>query len=103
MSDDIVCGHLHDSRIYIAHLSTSLVVPSSIYIYSYKGVITTFLIFASQFDADVVACNRDPGTDMIEALDTYNLPPRTRNNLVDIRQNVQLFNSSFDGSRIICT
>ena len=57
-----------------------------------------------QFDADVVACNRDPNTNMIEALDTYN--PGTnenRTNRVDLAQNVRLFSSSFDGSRIICT
>ena len=63
----------------------------------------TVFCLLSQFDADVVACNRNPGTNEIEALDTYNAPSPTRNNLVDARQNVRLFNSSFDGTRIICT
>ena len=41
---------------------------------------------------------------MVVALDTYNVAePNDRNNLVDPIQNVALFNSSFDGSRIICT
>ena len=57
-----------------------------------------------QFSADVVACNRDPATDMIEVLDTYNVAPTMgRNNLVDPTQDVMLFNSTFDGTRISCT
>ena len=56
-----------------------------------------------QFSADVVACNRDPITNMVEALDTYNVPSPGRNNLVDASQDVLLFNSSFDGTRINCT
>ena len=59
-------------------------------------------IFIPQFAADVVVCNRDPANDMIEALDTYN-PVAGRANNVDARQDVFLFNSSFDGTRIFCT
>ena len=66
-------------------------------------ILSPYFVFLSQFDADVVGCNRNPGTNMIEALDTYNVPSPDRNNLVDRRQNVLLFNSSFDGTRIICT
>ena len=54
----------------------------------------------------MVGCNRDPNTDMIEVLDTYNVPQMAtpnRANRVDAIQDVLLFNSSFDGTRISCT
>ena len=60
-------------------------------------------IYPIQFSADVVACNRDPATNLVEVLDTYNVPFPIRNNVVDPTQDVILFNSSFDGARISCT
>lgn len=39
---------------------------------------------------------------MVEVLDTYNAAVG-RANLVDATQDVILFNSSFDGTRIVCT
>ena len=62
-----------------------------------------YKIFSIQFSADVVACNRDPATNLVEVLDTYNVPFPIRNNMVDPTQDVILFNSSFDGARISCT
>ena len=55
-----------------------------------------------QFSADVVGCNRDPATNLVEVLDTYN-EAAVRNNQPDPTQDVVLFNSSFDGTRIFCT
>ena len=56
-----------------------------------------------QFSADVVACNRDPATGMVEVLDTYNIAEPGRGNVVDPTQDVMLVNSEFDGTRISCT
>jgi hypothetical protein len=61
------------------------------------------LIVHPQFAADVVGCNRDPNTDMIAAVDTWNLNPDTRFNVLDATQDVELFSGSFMNGRITCT
>ena len=53
-----------------------------------------------QESADVVACNRDPATDMVEALDTWNTVGF--NNIVDAIQDVESFLRSYSGGRIRC-
>jgi hypothetical protein len=56
-----------------------------------------------QFDADVVGCIRDPNTDDVTAIDTWNALANTRNNIRDDTQDIVLFNSTFINSRISCT
>ena len=55
-----------------------------------------------QFDADVVGCIRDPNTDEITAIDTWNAQATTRNNIRDDTQDIVLFSSSFINSTISC-
>lgn len=56
-----------------------------------------------QFDADVIGCVRDPITDNVTAIDTYN-QPNIRNNIADAAtQDLILFNSSFVNGTISCT
>ena len=55
-----------------------------------------------QFFADVVGCNLDPNTGMVEAVDTYNAAPNARANILDVIQNIVKFNSSFSNGRITC-
>ena len=50
--------------------------------------------------ADVVACNRDPNTDMVRAFDTWNVA--SYNNEVDDVQDVILLSSDYSGGRITC-
>ena len=57
--------------------------------------------FCLQFSADVVACNRNPKTGMVQGLDTYNEPDQ-RVNDVDPHQNVVQFSSNYTEGRIIC-
>ena len=59
------------------------------------------LCFIRQFSADVVACNRNPKTGMVQGLDTYNEPDQTAN-VVDPYQNVVLFSSNYTEGRIMC-
>ena len=56
-----------------------------------------------QFDADVVGCIRDPNTNEVTAIDTWNALATTRNNIRDDTQDIVLFNSSFVNSAISCT
>ena len=58
--------------------------------------------FFFQFSADVVACNKNPDTGIIEGLDTYNDPPKNRANTVDKHQNVVHFSGNFSDGRIKC-
>jgi hypothetical protein len=60
-------------------------------------------LFLLQFDADVVGCIRDPSTDAVTAIDTWNAQADTRNNIRDDTQDIVLFNSSFVNSTISCT
>ena len=54
-----------------------------------------------QFSTDVLACNLNPTTGMVEALDAWN--PASRNNIVDNDQDVFLFSGTSAGGRITCT
>lgn len=56
-----------------------------------------------QFDADVVGCVRDPITDNVTTIDTYNVMAFTRNNVPDPTQDVIPFSSSFINGIISCT
>ena len=47
-----------------------------------------------------MACNRDPATNMVEALDTWNIQGYDNN--VDAVQDVELFSGSYSGGRISC-
>lgn len=49
---------------------------------------------------DVVACNRDPVSGMIEALDTWNI--EGYGNQRDTIQDVILFTDSYANGRIMC-
>jgi hypothetical protein len=60
------------------------------------------LIVHRQFAADVVGCNRDPNTDTIVAVDTWNLN-QGRGNVLDATQDVELFSGNFVNGRISCT
>ena len=62
---------------------------------------THFYISFLQFSTDVVACNRNPKTDVVQGLDTYNEPDERAND-VDPHQNVVLFSSNYTDGRIIC-
>ena len=55
-----------------------------------------------QFSADVVGCNRNPGTGLVEVLDTWN-QANARLNQMDPTQNVVMFRSIFSNNRISCT
>ena len=50
--------------------------------------------------ADVVACNRNPVTNMVEALDAWNT--ESYNNNIDAVQDVQQFSGTYSGGRIRC-
>ena len=50
--------------------------------------------------ADVVACNRDPSTGMVAALDGWNTAGYS--NVVDSVQDVMLFSGSYNLGRITC-
>ena len=55
-----------------------------------------------QFSADVIACNRNPNTDQVQGLDTYN-DPKILTNKVDQNQiNVVQFSANYSNGRIIC-
>jgi hypothetical protein len=58
------------------------------------------LNFCQQSLADVVACNRNPSTNMVEALDAWNIQGYGNN--VDAVQDVQLFSGTYSGGRIRC-
>jgi hypothetical protein len=60
------------------------------------------LIVHPQLAADVVGCNRDPNTDMIAVVDTWNLN-EGRGNVLDATQDVELFSGNFMNGRITCT
>ena len=55
----------------------------------------------SQFSSAVVACNRDPSTDVVEVLDTYNAPDKRANELTPV-QNVVKFVANYSDGRIAC-
>ena len=59
------------------------------------------MYFLSQFSSDVVACNRNPSTDVVEGLDTYN-EANYKTNKVDPKPNVVLFSSDHTDGRIRC-
>lgn len=50
--------------------------------------------------ADVVACNRNPSTGMVEALDAWNV--QSYGNDIDSIQDVELRTGSYLGGRISC-
>lgn len=50
--------------------------------------------------ADVVACNRNPATNMVEALDAWNIQGYGNN--IDAIQDVQTFLGTYSGGRIRC-
>ena len=56
-----------------------------------------------QFSSDVVGCNRDPATDVISVVDTWNVPSNGRLNTLDVTQDVVLFQGSFVNGRISCS
>lgn len=51
--------------------------------------------------ADVVGCNRDPNSNMVVVVDTWNLD-EGRGNLLDVTQDVEMFSSNFADDRITC-
>ena len=59
--------------------------------------------FFAQFSADVLACNYNPSSSMVEALDTWNADTPTRGNTVDDNQDVFLFSGELRNGRISCT
>ena len=61
-------------------------------------IIITFL--CQQALADVVACNRNPSTGMVEALDAWNA--QFYRNIIDTVQDVQHFSGTYSGGRIRC-
>ena len=62
-----------------------------------------FFFFLTQFSADVLACNYNPSTSMVEALDTWNAATPARGNTVDDDQDVFLFSGELRNGRISCT
>ena len=50
--------------------------------------------------ADIVACNRNPATNMVEALDAWNIQGYGNN--IDAVQDVQQFSGSYSSGRIKC-
>lgn len=54
-----------------------------------------------QFSADVLACNVNSGD--VEVLDTWNLAPDVRANVVDNVQDVYLFSGEVIDGRISCS
>lgn len=54
-----------------------------------------------QFSADVVACNLNPQTGVVQGLDTYNEPDKAAND-VDPHQNVIQFSGNYSNGRIMC-
>ena len=63
--------------------------------------VSAFMI--TQFSSDVVGCNRDPATDVISVVDTWNVPSNGRLNTLDATQDVVLFQGSFINGRISCS
>lgn len=54
-----------------------------------------------QYATDVVACNRDPNTDMVETLDAWNSAV-WRRTTVDTNSDVVKFSSNYIDGRISC-
>jgi hypothetical protein len=54
-----------------------------------------------QNSADVVACNRDPGTDIITSFDAWNIQS-SKGNQIDTIQDVVLFSGGYNNGRITC-
>ena len=50
----------------------------------------------------MVGCNLDPNTEMVAAVDTWNLN-EGRGNILDATQDVELFSGNFAIGRITCT
>ena len=55
-----------------------------------------------QFSADVVACNRNPDTDQVQGLDTYNDPTERANHVDPNQTNIVHFSGNYSNGRIMC-
>lgn len=55
-----------------------------------------------QFSSIVVACNRNPVTDIVQALDTYNTPPKERDNKINPFPNVIQLSANYSDGKITC-
>ncbi len=66
-------------------------------------MVSFFIIFFVylQNSADVVACNRDPGTDIMTSFDAWNIQS-SKGNQIDTIQDVVLFSGSYNNGRITC-
>jgi hypothetical protein len=84
----------------LEHKNSNYAIPR---VYILLPVSKHLVYFSPQFDADVVGCIRDPNTNEITSIDTWNAMTGTRNNTRDPTQDIVLFNSSFVNSTISCT
>ena len=87
------CDQIHNARLLAASKNFLFPSPSP----------SILLLLLPQFDADVVGCNVNPSTGMVEALDTWNVDSgRGRNNVGDRTNDAILLSGTLQDGRIIC-
>ena len=73
----------------------------NLFVSKYTIPLILSLLTNTQFNADVLACNVNSITNMVEALDTWN-DQNQRFNIIDGIQNTDLRNGTFSNGRIQC-
>ena len=90
-------SHFGDIGVVYLLCKTKLITVHVVYIHPNNYAC---IIINQQSLSDVVACNRNPTTNMVEALDAWNI--QGYGNVVDAIQDVQRFSGTYSGGRITC-